>query len=237
MWTSLLSGVASSLIAVALLESYRVRRTRLDRRPIRRALGGAKSYAIISPSYPQSRRNHTELGLLTTDNAYALADVIEACRLINARTVMCPVSNAPPDIPDDQILLGGQIANEWTRWYLEEFCPGFQIRGATEESDTIETPYYECGGDSFVESEERAWSFVVKLGNDVTGMDRTIVMLFGRSSFGTSEAARILRARPGLLNVRTSKSFFYAASSQRRQGYHSLPTSIMDLSEHAFAPE
>jgi hypothetical protein len=146
-----------------------------------------------------------------------------------------PVSAIPSDFPDNQIVLGGHIANELTRDYLARYCPGFRPCGSLREGPE-DTVWYECAHRVFKDTPEAAWSFLIKLVRDVTGQQRTVVLLFGRSSFGTTEAAHILRARPSLLRVDGNNSFVLAARTSRSQGYHSPPDSdIVNLTAPALS--
>jgi hypothetical protein len=233
--SSLVEGIAASLIAVIILEVYRITRRSLSHRAIRRILGSAARFGLVAPSYPQTRTS-VNPGLLTTDNAFALAELIDACTKVGAEAVLSPVARIADNFPDDLILLGGHIANDLTRQFLRNYCVGFRIHGT--ESDTPEqalnTISYGCGERRFVDTDQDAWAFIAKLSSDLTHNPRTVVMVWGRSSFGSAAAAHFLASRAKLLSVKRDQSFFYALQMARQLHYQALPTNIIDLTGEVF---
>lgn len=232
---TLAEGVIASLIAVIILEVYRITRRSLSHRVIRRVLESSGRLGIVAPSYPQTRSS-VSTGLLTTDNAFALAEIIDVCRKVGAEPVLSPVARIADNFPDDLILLGGHIANDLTGRFLKEYCAGFKIHGATsDQSDQVlDSIYYSCADRKFVDTNQDAWAFVAKLSSDLTGNPRTVVMVWGRSSFGSAAAAHFLANRARRLNAQLGHSLFYALRMDRQLHYQSLPTEIINLSEQAF---
>jgi hypothetical protein len=232
---SLVEGIVASLIAVALLEIYRACRRFLSHRAIRRILGKSERIGIVAPSYPQTR-NPLSAGLLTTDNAFALAEIIDACRKIGAESVLSPVARIADNFPDDLVLLGGHIANDLTCRFLKDYCTGFEIHGAMEDSS--ERPandiFYSCAGRDFVDTDQDAWAFIAKLSSGLTRSPRTVVMIWGRSSFGTAAAAHFLTNRAHLLNANRAQSLFCVLRMSRQLNYQSLPAEIIDLTDRVF---
>ncbi len=232
---SLLEGVIASLVAVALLEIYRATRRHLTYRSIRRILGTSQRYGIVAPSYPQTRGT-TSLGLLTTDNAFALAEIIDTCRKVGAEPVLAPVTRIPDNFPDNLILLGGHIANDLTRQFLVDYCTGFEIHSATKDSPAQAAGgiFYSCGEREFLDTDQDAWAFIAKLSSDVTRTPRTVVIVWGRSSFGTAAAAHFLTNRAHLLSTKGPQSLFCVLRMSRQLHYQSLPAEIIDLTGSVF---
>lgn len=233
--SSLVEGIVASLIAVVILEVYRIIRRSLSYRPVRRILGGAARFGIVAPSYPQTRTSVSP-GLLTTDNAFALAELIDACRKISAEPVLSPVARIADNFPDDLILLGGHIANDLTNQFLKDYCPGFKIHGTAGDSpdQALDTIFYSCGGRSFVDTDQDAWAFIAKLSPDLTHNPRIVAMVWGRSSFGSAAAAHILARRARLLHAKEGRSFFYALRMARQVHYQAFPADTFDLTSEAF---
>jgi hypothetical protein len=234
-FNSLIEGVLASLVAVVIIEIYRIVRRSLSYRAIRSVLEGSGRFGIVAPSYPHTR-SLASAGLLTTDNAFALAEIIDVCRKLGAEPVLSPVARIADNFPDDMILLGGHIANDLTGRFLSEYCTGFKIHGTLSDQpdQASETIYYSCGERKFIDSSEDAWAFVAKLSSDLTGNPRTIVMVWGRSSFGSAAAAHFLARRTRLLNAKQGQSLFYALRMSRQLHYQSLPTEIANISEKVF---
>jgi hypothetical protein len=233
--SSLVEGIAASLIAVIILEAYRITRRSLSHRAIRRILGGAARFGIVAPSYPQTRTSISP-GLLTTDNAFALAELIDACRKVGAEAVLSPVARIADNFPDDLILLGGHIANDLTRQFLNDYCVGFRIHGAQGDSpeQALNTVSYGCGRQRFIDTDQDAWAFIAKISSDLTHIPRTVVMAWGRSSFGSAAAAHLLASRSKLLSVKGDRSFFYAFRMARKLHYQAFPAAIIDLTDEVF---
>jgi hypothetical protein len=235
--SSLVEGVVASLIAVMILEAYRITRRSLSHRAIRRILGSAARFGIVAPSYPQTRTS-VSLGLLTTDNAFALAELIDACRKIGAEPVLAPVARITDNFPDDLILLGGHIANDLTYQFLKYYCFGFKIHGSVDDSpeQALKTIFYSCGERRFVDTDQDAWAFIAKLSSDFTHSPRVVAIVWGRSSFGSAAAAHFLASRAKLLGAQRGRSFFYALRMARQLHYQALPTEIVDLTGEVFRP-
>jgi hypothetical protein len=233
--SSLIEGIVASLIAVIILEVYRITRRSVSHRAIRRILGGAARFGIVAPSYPQTRSSGSP-GLLTTDNAFALAELIDACRKIGAEPVLSPVARIADNFPDDLILLGGHIANDLTYQFLKNYCSGFKIHGTAGDSpdQALSTIFYSCGERRFVDTDQDAWAFIAKLAPDLTHNPRTVSMVWGRSSFGSAAAAHFLASRARLLHAKRSRSFFYALRMARQLHYQALPAEIVDLTGEVF---
>jgi hypothetical protein len=194
----------------------------------RRWKGGI--YGIVLPTYRDGRLRNS--GLITSENAEAFADLRDACAMVGSTSTSAVSFNLPGNFPQDQILLGGHIANEQTRENLERYFPSFRWSGSPD--DTPCTPseaayYYRCGGLDFIDTPDVAWAFVARICPDISLGRETIFLVFGRSSAGTSAAAKIFRYRATLLGAPRGRSFFLAFPVDPQRGAGSAPDDRIDL--------
>jgi hypothetical protein len=146
------------------------------------------------------------------------------------------VARIPENFPDDMILLGGHIANDLTSRFLKEYCPGFGIYGRAEDSpdEPVDSIWYGCGRREFIDSDQDAWAFIAKISVDVTRSPRTVVMVWGRSSFGSTSAAHFVANRASMLKIKRDQSIFWALRMSRQLHYQSLPMETIELTDQVF---
>lgn len=228
-------GVAASLTAIGVVEAYRAGRIKLDRRPVRKLLGQPKRIGIVTPTYPDLRAR-SKFGVISSDNAFSLAHLIDACASIGSEAELCVAQHIPVNLPDNLLILGGHLANEITRSKLIRHCPGFEIRGGDADTEDPADPWYRCAGIDFKDTKDDAYAFVVKLAEGSKDSRRVTVLMWGRSSFGTSAAAYTFGVRTKLITdtVDAKKPFFLAFKFDKGLEYHAFPDEILDLTEKAF---
>ncbi|MGH3935351.1 MAG: hypothetical protein ACRDS1_10320 [Pseudonocardiaceae bacterium] len=219
----------SSLLAVVIIEVYRLARRWGDQRPLRKMLDSSKDIVIIVPSYPVKIDKPTR-SVLSIHDVYALTHVTEACRRIGATTRLVSSAQLPDDFSNEFIVaVAGPYSNEKTKLYLNSYCATFQ----TIESDRY-TRGFKCSEREFSEDDGRGitWAYIVRLDPDVTGQKTTMILVWGTTALATASAAYYFAEHTREL-MKFNKSFFVALRINRNLGYRCVPTTPINISEVA----
>jgi len=228
---NLVGGIISSILAVFVVEAYRLMRTRYDHRALRQVTQFSESRcAIIAPTFPVEA---TELprptGLLTLSDATALAYVLDVCSTIKCQTTVVSHKRIESDIGSGIICIGGSFGNDATKSMLNTYCAGFHIHS----EGGFRATYYQCGEHRFGADPENAYAFVVKLSSGYTGLPGNVILLWGHYGVATTAAAYFLVRDAKALAALKKESFFVALSLNLSLGYRSISTSMVDLSDVA----
>ncbi len=233
MLLNLIGGIASSIVAVVLIEAYWLARRRYDKRSLRTVLGSTKSMVVV-PAFPGDADANT-LSLLSTHDAYAMAHVLEAFRRIGGSPNFCSISRLPESIQGDLVCLGGDYVNSLTASYLSRYCPGFTKFVPAVEAGTSSMSAYRCGHHTFLDMPNVTWAFVVRLAPETTGLANAILLLWGQGAVGTAAAGLYVAEHAKQLGQFGKRSFFVAVAVQRQLGYRAIARQPIDLSPEAFA--
>lgn len=227
---NLIAGIVSSLLAVVLIEVYRLIRRRSDQRPLRKMLDCSRDIVIIAPNYPV-RVDKPTRSVLSIHDVYALTHVTEACRRICATTRLVSSAQLPDDFSNEIVVaVAGPYSNEMTKLYLDSYCVNFQ---------TIEpgryTPGFKCSACEFSEGDGNGitWAYIVRLDPDVTGQKTTVILVWGTTALATASAAYYFAEHSRDLAKLNKKSFFVALQINGKLGYRCVPTMPIDISEAA----
>jgi len=226
--SSLIGGVISSLIAVAIVEIYRVARKKATLRSLRQLLSNARRVGIAMPDFPLVVDDRTG-SLLSLHDAIALAHVLEASARIGAETVITSTSSLPDDLPRVLICIGGPYSNETTKTQLASYCPGFHSIGNSY------TQGFASGGRKFLEDEDNSWAYIARLSIDVTEREGEIILLWGSTALATATAAYYFAKESKKLTDIGHSSIFVALSVNRHLGYRSIPAKPVDITSTALA--
>lgn len=228
---NLIGGIISSLIAVALVETYRIIRKKTTLRPLRQMLANPQRVGIAMPDFPLYVDNRTG-SLLALHDAFALAHVLETCSKIGAETVIASTSALPEDLPEVLICIGGPYSNETTRTQLASYCPGFQrIDSSTYNAG------FASGNEIFQEDADNSWAFVARLSIEVTGREGEVILLWGASALATATAAYYFSEHAKRLTKVGNRSIFVALNVNPHLGYRSVPANPIDVTSSAFTPQ
>lgn len=225
---NLIAGIVSSLLAVVLIEVYRLVRRRSDQRPLRKLLDHSRDILIIAPSYPVKVDEPTR-SVLSIHDVYALTHVTEACRRIGATTRLTSSAQLPDDFSNEFVVaVAGPYSNEKTKLYLDSYCANFQ----TVEPGRY-SPGFKCSEREFFEDDGRGitWAYIVRLDPDVTGQKTTIILVWGTTALATASAAYYFAEHTRELAKFNKRSFFVALRINRNLGYRCVPTAPIDISE------
>lgn len=226
----LIAGIASSVLAVLLVEIYLWLRRRYRHRALR-WLVGADTVAVSTPVYPRAENAHPA-GLLTTYDAIGLAHVLEACNRIGTMPVVTRSGESAENSPLDVVAIGGPSGNQVTATFLKAYCPGFEILTDPESGKLS----YRCGDRVFVHTDDETFAFIVRLSPKETGLPGTALIAWGHSAVATASAGYFLARYPKTLRKVGKGSFFVAISVRWVLGYRSFDTRPIDLTRAAFAP-
>lgn len=224
---NLIGGVVSSLLAVLLIELYRIAGERSRHRALRKMLNNSRHSAVIIPNFSSSGDDRTG-ALMAVYDAFALAHVLESCNRI--RTVTLPISagRLPEDMPGDLISVGGPVSNPVTAAYLRNYCAGI--------SSILPDSYsagFKCGGTMFEETKETTWAFIVRLSPRVTGRSGGALLLWGATAVATASAAYYLSRHANKLPWAGDAGVFAAIKVNQGLGYRSVLTRPVDISKEA----
>jgi hypothetical protein len=231
---SLLSGVISSILAVFFVETWITLRRWSRERALRSVLGfyGGRCN-IITPVHTFATGNFA--AMLEMGDVYAIGEALALCHRIGTDAVL-----APSDVPEaitanHNLVLGGWSGNHVADSLLRAHCPGFTIVNRQNVESDFYSIYYECGKNKFVDSDDTAYAYIVKLGSELTGYSGSTVLVFGHGDLGTAAATHFLSTGCATLNALKRESFFVVLRVQRQLGYRALSKIIEDISDAAFA--
>jgi hypothetical protein len=233
--SNLAAGVISSLIAVLLVEIYRLSRKVLTHRPLRRVFGPSdKRRAVVVPKFPHTRYDGSRFGLLATHDAIALAHILAVLNKFGIPADVLSSGLLPDEVPDDIVCIGGPDGNLVTEFYMRRYCPGFVIHGDKTEDGGYNFESSECGDRNFIDENDDCWAFIVKLSPAHAGLPGTILLLWGHEDIGTATAAFFVSHHASKLSGFSKDAFFVALLANSRLGYRSVQLTPIDLSEKAF---
>ncbi len=228
--TNLIAGIVSSLLAVVLIEVYRLVRRRSDQWPLRKMLDNSRDILIIAPSYPVKVDDPTR-SVLSIHDVYALTHVTEACRRIGATTRLASSAQLPDDFSNEFIVtVAGPYSNEKTKLYLDSYCANFQSIEPGRYS-----PGFKCSEREFSEDDGRGitWAYIVRLDPDATGQKTKMILVWRTTALATASAAYYFAEHARELIKLNKKSFFVALRINRNLGYRCVPTIPVDIGEAA----
>ena len=227
---SLLAGVASSLIAIGLIESYHFSKKYIDHRALRALLGSSRRATIIVPIFevPVQLDEEVVKSLTGTHDAYAIAHIVEAYRRIGVTSSFVSVGNLPEDLSGDVVAIGGHFTNKLTKYHMLRFFPGFTANW----DDRPVT--FRCGNQELVETEFTTWAFIARLTSDIAGSVGNILLLWSLTGVGTASAGYYAAQYPERLPRNRNRSFMVAVAVQLPLGYRAVSPMPIDLSDSAF---
>ncbi|MPZ60523.1 MAG: hypothetical protein GEU93_04340 [Propionibacteriales bacterium] len=216
--TNLVAGVASSLLAVVLIELYLVSKRRFRDRPVRALLNNADRIGIITPEYPSDVDERVG-SLIATYDSVALAHLLEVCTRVKASSVLASPSRMPENLPAMSIVIGGPVSNPIARFYLETYCRGFR---------SVDSGFEVPGREPFLEDSTTSWAFLVRLDGSVTTRSGAVLLVWGITAQATAAAGYFLANKPNDLPWR-DENFFVALAVDTKLGYTSVqatPTNV-----------
>jgi len=228
-------GVVSSLVAVALVETYLRLRRAQERRHLARALGFRRTTCSIVPT--RYDREPGSPPLTGARDAIALAYVLSACH--DVRTEPVVEWDDPMDglFKSNLISIGSWSGNKLTAALMRQYCPGFVTHNAEAELTDFASIYYTCGPHRFVGDEDITHGFIVRLTTAQTGIPGSVTLVWGHYGVGTIAAAQMLTRNSALLRPFLDRgSFVVALAANRNLGYRAVSRNLLDISDHAFAP-
>jgi hypothetical protein len=226
-------GVVSSLVAVALVETYlRLRRVR-EQRALARALGFRRSTCSIVPT--RYDREPGSPPLTGARDAVALAYVLNACHAVRTEPVV--EWDDPMDglFKANLVSIGSWSGNQLTASLMRQYCPGFVTHNAAAEHTDFASIHYSCGPHVFASDADVTHAFIVRLTTEKTGIPGSVTLLWGHYGVGTIAAAHVLTGTPELLTPFLARgSFAVALTANRKLGYRAVSRNLIDLTDHAF---
>lgn len=229
-YSSIIPGIVSSLIAVALIEAYRLARQRFYHRALRRLLPIFKDQVTLICPALAPRQESYDLGLLTYYDAYALGFLLEAASRLRVRTEVVSSTLRSSEATPAIVCLGGPYSNRFTKSILSEFCPGFSA--ATDNDDDA----FRCGTNTFRNLESNSHAFLVRLSAQTTRRSGDVLLLWGIEEIGTAAAAFYWMDRAkNIYRDYSHGDFFLSIKIDPRLGFRSLPQEHLDVSRDAFA--
>jgi hypothetical protein len=235
--STLVAGVISSLLAVAILEAYHFGRRRYSRRAIKSWLPMVDGRCTIFVPAFTGTESLRPGGLLSSEDAYAVAHILDAGGKVGLQAdILSSASVAQGAVPG-LICVGGPAGNRFTASTLTEHCPGFQICGTRTERGIIETLQCTCGGHKFIANAVDTYAFITYLPSKVTGQIGGTLILWGFHGLATLGAAYYLVTHSkSIYRKYRGKEFFFAIRLDRRLGYRVVPEVTVDLTRHALKP-
>ncbi|MFC7548910.1 hypothetical protein [Plantactinospora sp. GCM10030261] len=170
-----------------------------------------------------------------THDAYAMAHILAAYRKIGVEPSVMSVQSLPDGLDNHLTCIGGHAVNRLTRAHLTLFCPRF-VPFETSQEATGPRTGYRCGSDDFVDSEDRAWGFLVKLGPKLTGRLTSTILVWGLGPLGTSAAGYVLSDLHRRLPAENQDSYFIAIPVQTVIGYRGVSSDFLDLTTRVWPP-
>lgn len=234
----ILAGVTASLIAIALVELFKLLRRKFRQRKLKSVLSITTGECrIIMPI----RSRDSEGDLVTHKDAYAVSHLLELCHRLNIDTEAIPYDRVSETAKlTDLIVVGGGLTNDYCRKLLAKYCPAFQhIHGEARDNFDIKTEDYvtgfKAGEVSLIPNADEDFGVLVKLNYADLDQPRTIHLVFGYSSLGTAAAAYYLSRYYNNLYKHFGKShYFIAIRTQRLESYKNVPTKFIDLTAEVF---
>ena len=240
---ALVSGVVSSILAVAVVEVYLRLRDGLRRRTLRQTLGFYREpCSIITPAHMIEGSRWNEM--LEIGDVFAIGHALALCERVKSPATLVSSLARGPRLDKNKIVIGGWGANEVTASLLATYCPGLLIhRGTSGQADPSDEAaaawagiFYQCGDVVLRESPDVTNAFVIKLAKDLTGLDDSILIAWGHEDLGTTAAMFYLSDPPPLLSRTGGRSFFVALRVQQKLGYRGVIQPVLDLTQAAFTP-
>lgn len=244
-FTSLISGVISSILAVLLVEIYFGLKRKYEHHRLKQIIDFRNKSCIIITSI---HHQQTSAGTIHFQDAYAFSYVFDLCNRLGKNVEFVPYHRATELMePLDVICIGGPHSNKITSYYLEKYCPNFsfdyQTGSLEKESDIKKGKGYRgpvtgftCGNQQYLVNSDIELGLLFKITSDELEQERTVHLIFGCSGIGTGGAAYYLwRYYPLLHQEFGNGKYAIAIKIRRNEGYKSVLKKFIDLTSTAFA--
>lgn len=241
MLSSVLSGVISSIIAIALVEAYLAAKSWSTRRKLKRllALEGLATL-IVAPLKHQDLSAHA----ISYRDAYAFSHIFELCHRVGVDATLVPFHRMS-DIATERnyISVGGPLSNRFTQEYLTRYVRRFRLITQEQAVTSSEPPPRDgsryvtglaFGAVELLATESEEHGILIKLTPTELDQERTVHLVFGYSGHGTGAAAYYLsKYYAQLWSAFGDRAYCIAIKCYRKEGYRNMARTFVDLTEAA----
>lgn len=184
----ILGGVVSSACFAAISGICILCVRRMRNADLKALIPSSGSNVIVVCPGAATRKGRAQVGLMTTEEAMALAEVLQCAGALNK---MPSVQSCAEKTRHSGLISLGGINNSFTAANLSEFCRGLEIKSGQGSS-----------GDTFIShgstqvappTERRSIAFIIFLSSAMTGCRDPVLLIFGEYGIDTCAAAHYLR--------------------------------------------
>ena len=196
--TNLVAGIASSLLAIGITETYHWVRLRRGKRNLGEALGFYNApCSVVTPSFSveiagtKARFGETSdrVRVIREPDVYAIGTAVAVCREASSLPTVMPAKPGLQNPPPNLICVGSWSGNDVSAIMLENHCPGFRIVNREKEQSDFDSIYYECGDQIFRDTPQETHAFIMKMSPAYTGLTGSVIILWGHHRSGNQAAA------------------------------------------------
>lgn len=222
MYTSIISGIVSSIIAIVIVNIYLFLRNKYKFHRQKSVLSINGNVCLISA--PVSFKEHKS-GVIFSNNSFSFAYVITLLNQLRIDNKLIPYDKISEyENVMDEICIGGPSTNERTKIYLEKYLPAFKL--AEENAGHIKG--FEIGDKKYNCKSDIEPALIIKV---KTLSDRTVILLFGMTDKGTAAASYFFTTNPGFFYSRFKKSSFCVVVNTNNILGHKFTNVVDDCSE------
>ena len=230
MSNQIFGGIFSSICFAVISSIYFLGVRHMRNRGLRALIPSWDSdVAVVCPGQA-SQAGDGKAGSMTTQEAMALAEVLQCAAALNKNPTVLSSADKPrhPGI----ISLGGGVYNSFTAANLSDFCPRLKVNPCGPGQDTrishgstqIDTP-----------SPVKSIAFIIFLSSFITGCRGPVLLIFGEYGIDTCAAAHYLRTNADKLYRQfRGRAFAVKLVTRPRLECQGFPDGHVDISKDVF---
>jgi len=223
-------GIVSSICFAAISSIYLLLLQHMRNSGLRALIPSSDSdVAVVCPGQP-AQPGGAKAASMTTDEAMALAEVLQCAAALNKRPWVLSSADKPRHA--GIISLGGEVYNSFTAASLSAFCPGLRIQPPRgQDRDTV----IRLGSTQIRPKEDESVAFIIRLSSSMTGCQGPVLLIFGEYGSDTCAAACYLRKNANrLYHDFWGDSFAVKLVTRPQFGHQGFPDRHEDISAAVF---
>ena len=228
----ILGGIISSACFAALSGAYFLCLRHMRNADLKAIIPSSGSnVVVVCPGQAMSKGRGGQAGLMTAEEAMALAEVLQCAGALNK--IPSVQSCAERTRHSGVISLGG-INNSFTAENLSEFCQGLQIKVPQGSSGGTSISY----GSTQIATptEHKSIAFIIFMSSSITGCRDPVLLIFGEYGIDTCAAAHYLRNNARRLHREfRGRDFAVKLITLPILGYQGFPGNHEDISSDVFS--